>query len=745
MATIYVKKDAAGNNNGQSWADSYTDLQDALATAEEGDEIWVAAGTYKPTDDGDRNIGFELKKNVKIYGGFAGNESSLEERDWENNQTILSGDIGEENKGSDNSFTVVLNFDTNKKTVLDGFTITDAKNDEGNGGGILSFDGDATFENLIIDNNKAAFGGGMYNDPESNPTLTNITFIGNKAIDNTEFDINGNGGGLFNQETNPKLTNITFIDNKSDVVGGGLYNFRSNPSLTNVTFINNSAKFSGGALYNDNSTPEIINNIFYNNSARNGAAILNLEISNPSIINSTFVNNNGDEGGAIFSDSFAPTTVKVVNSILWGNSGAVDGNQITDSAQANTEVKSSIVEGGYEGEGNQDVDPLFVDLENGDFRLQGNSPAINQGDNEEILVETDLDGNTRIINEIVDIGPYEFDQILNGTDDQDLIIGTNNDNQINGFDSKDTLAGGDGDDSLSGGKGKDIIDGEDDNDLIKGGKGDDTLSGGKGQDTIEGGEGENLLEGGDDQDQLTGGEDKDTLLGGSGEDTLTGGDGSDVVDGEDDNDLIKGGKGDDTLSGGKGQDTIEGGEGENLLEGGGGKDELTGGKNKDTIAGGKGDDTLMGGKDKDVLEGKKGEDLLLGEGGKDELIGGQDNDILVGGSGEDTLTGNAGEDQFVFNFPDEGVDKITDFVASEDLIVVSAEGFGGELIPGETLPESQFVLSGEDIKKRHRFIYDLEDGSLFYDADGKEDSFDPIELAKLTDNPVITSTDILII
>ena len=134
--TIFVKANVTGANNGSSWQNAYTTLQPALNAATAGTQIWVAAGTYKPTvkaaeEDAagnptiDRDKAFVLKADVEIYGGFVGTETELDQRNWKTNLTILSGDLDNNGALSDGgAHHVVIFVGDVGDACLDGFTIT---------------------------------------------------------------------------------------------------------------------------------------------------------------------------------------------------------------------------------------------------------------------------------------------------------------------------------------------------------------------------------------------------------------------------------------------------------------------------------------------------------------------------------------------------------------------------------------------------------------------------------------------
>lgn len=129
-AQIFVKLDAAGNNDGTSWADAYTNLQSAIDASTTGGQLWIAGGTYKPQGNTPDSSHFLALKAIQLYGGFAGTESQLEERDPVINETILSGDKnGDDVAGqfssfrSDNAHHVLILHATGQETYASNLVI----------------------------------------------------------------------------------------------------------------------------------------------------------------------------------------------------------------------------------------------------------------------------------------------------------------------------------------------------------------------------------------------------------------------------------------------------------------------------------------------------------------------------------------------------------------------------------------------------------------------------------------------
>ncbi|RMD99419.1 MAG: hypothetical protein D6816_14955, partial [Bacteroidetes bacterium] len=250
---LYVDTDATGNDDGSSWTDAYNDLQDALLQARYCNnitQIWVAEGTYKPTSGTDRNISFEMVKGAAIYGGFAGTETALSQRNWVTHPTILSGNINNVNSAIDNSYQVIFNKsgDIDATAVLDGFTISDGYNYN-----IYNYaNGSSTTASPTISNCKFS---GSYNQGMSNyassssavasPTITNCAFTGNRSY------------GIYNYAQNsgtckPVILNATIAANYSY----GIYNYRSGgtcqPTITNCIIWGNT-----NGIVNSSASPTV--------------------------------------------------------------------------------------------------------------------------------------------------------------------------------------------------------------------------------------------------------------------------------------------------------------------------------------------------------------------------------------------------------------------------------------------------------------------------------------------------------
>ena len=147
------------------------------------------------------------------------------------------------------------------------------------------------------------------------------------------------------------------------------------------------------------------------------------------------------------------------------------------------------------------------------------------------------------------------------------------------------------------------------------------------------------------------------------------------------------------------------------------EDAVKGLANNDTLDGKDGDDVLLGGEGHDILEGGNGSDFLFGEMGDDSLVGGEGDDELDGGTGRDTLTGGQGADSFIFTDLNSEGDIITDFSVEEDLLKFSGDSFSNDLMR-EAINSEQFITDVAATTIEQRFIYNSQNGDLFYDADG---------------------------
>ncbi|MCF7935661.1 MAG: right-handed parallel beta-helix repeat-containing protein [Synergistales bacterium] len=369
----FVTEDGSGD--GSSWENASSDLAGILQKAISGDEVWVAEGTYSPTDvegaptSNDRAIAFEIKEGVSLYGGFPNRGGDMGNRSVSNYETILTGNIGTKEESSDNSYHVVTIDDPDTSSqdhdgtvVLDGFTIRDGYADLDSseyykiGAGIhITYMSTVTIKNCVFKNNHATYLGGGLSAYRSNLTLEQCTFEENNAfhgggvlvshcytadfsgcvfIGNTADE---SGGGLLDNDSNLVLEDCTFHTNRAQSGDGGGVAFHvkdnhpeneAGPVIRRCTFLDNQAAVGGGALCCKDKDATITNNVFDGNKAGAAGAVYNYQCS-PVINYCKFLNNEALQGGGAVVNS--GSAAQISNSLFENNtahtrSGGAIGN-----------------------------------------------------------------------------------------------------------------------------------------------------------------------------------------------------------------------------------------------------------------------------------------------------------------------------------------------------------------------------------------------------------------------------------
>ena len=347
----YVDKDAvAGGNDGLSWSNAFLTVSAALQVAQRGDEIWIAQGVYRsvPADNG-----FIMKTNVTLYGGFAGTERTVAERDIHAHPVVLSGDVlGDDIPGvfttnrSDNAGHTIWGV---RGSVLDGLTISgghahqnaDDWDPANFGGGLYALNARVVARDCVFTDNSASLGGGalFWFTNSTDSQLIRCVFRGNQSISFATLNKEERGGGVVvgREMVNLTMDSCVFENNGSEEQGGAMSIMgrwpKSLPALTSVSmsnclFIGNHAVTNGGG-------------IFFQKNARVTAA------------NCVFKDNLAQIGGGV--DNSLGTNMPVfVNCVMWGNQ-AVTGSAVAGVAQ----ISDSIVEGGFAGTNIITVAPVF--------------------------------------------------------------------------------------------------------------------------------------------------------------------------------------------------------------------------------------------------------------------------------------------------------------------------------------------------------------------------------------------------
>ena len=354
---IYVNHEATGHNSGVNWENAYRDLNDALNRSAGGcgSEVWVAEGVYSPGNS--TSDTYQIPDNVEVYGGFEGTETSRDQRNWMAHQTILSGYIDEDSFGNSVQSETVVTMGNN--TLLDGFMIQ-----AGEYQGILGKNSDFTVRNCdLVDNEQI----GIYSE---NGDLT-VEWC---EVANSGFQ------GLYhvgNSGTRAIIKNCRIYNNLKD----GIYTSNSNLHIINSLIYQN-------GLAGDSDNP------YY------GVDLLN---SHPDLLlcNNTIVSNMN--GGVHAVGGNLP---QILNCIIWNNADKQLAGFNADSAAFN-----SCIQDCNDINFNISVDPGFaygkLSLGNTNYHLAYDSPCIDAGDGVTDVNDFDIDGQTRVYGDFVDIGADE--------------------------------------------------------------------------------------------------------------------------------------------------------------------------------------------------------------------------------------------------------------------------------------------------------------------------------------------------
>ena len=379
--------------------DDYPLIQYAINAAYPGDTVEVASGIY--SGGGNMNLDFWGKDIVLTAGPGT---SPVIDCEWIERAVHLRK--GETSEAVIKGFTIVNGY-TNYQVEL-------------GGGGILLHGSSATIEDCRFMQCMAYDGGAISAVGSGSAIVTNCQFDRNEAT--------RNGGALaFSSVDSATVSDCTFSENSAEYggaltllgssgctisscdisynvasTGGGAYLSDSNPIFTSCLIRDNTASRAGdceggGIACYDNALPTFKNCIVTGNLASSGAGTARgggfyCNASSPVIDHCTVADNSalgffGDEfGGGMYTFSCSPT---IQRSIFYGDFP----EEIFDTGFLTPEVTWSDIEGGWDGEGNIDMDPLFYDPENNDYHLRVGSPCIDSADDSGF--RTDFEGDTR--------------------------------------------------------------------------------------------------------------------------------------------------------------------------------------------------------------------------------------------------------------------------------------------------------------------------------------------------------------
>jgi predicted outer membrane repeat protein len=439
-ATLYV--DGTGGSNGgntcSNAANPCATIQHAIDAAQPGDTIQIANAVYTEILTVDKALALSGESREGTIIQAAAARGAAADRVISVNDDIAfelsDATVRHGNTGLNGGGVECIGGDL----LLERVTFSDNDAD-GRGAGLASGDNVVVMTDVVfVDNGNSATsdGGGAFlgeNFVVTDVTLNNVRFENNVAAA---------GAGLKLSNAQAALSNVLFAGNTSSGEGGGVFYEGSNSvvsslAIMNAAFIGNSAGDGGGGMYtqSDDTPYDLVNVLFSGNLANLGGGIYNqagLAAGDRVLTNVTISGNRAQlRGGGIDR----PFDMRLRNTVIWNNadaSGAGTPESTMDDffSDSVVEVSNSLLQGYPAGEfpGSSNLDgtdagnnPLFRQAVNpngapslaGNLRLQLDSPVRDAGNNAFVSgIATDLDGEARVVNGIVDLGAFEGTDVL---------------------------------------------------------------------------------------------------------------------------------------------------------------------------------------------------------------------------------------------------------------------------------------------------------------------------------------------
>jgi len=287
---VNVNSPAGSGGDGSTWNLAFNNLQSGLTAAgtSTNTQIWIAKGTYKPTvpygggyTGSEPNlVTFKLANNNALYGGFAGTETSVTQRNLALNPTILSGDIAgndvplNSTNKADNAWHVVtadgVSASINSLIITGGYAAGPDNGTVVPGVGTISVITSISYSHCL--------GAGLIAIHNANVVATDITFTDNSAnparatVNASGFPFSAlaaGGGGIGVVSSTVTVSGSRFTNNVLTLLGtdGGAVNAVLDGSLimSGCTVSGNKGNRNGGAIHGRDANIQCSSSVFTSN------------------------------------------------------------------------------------------------------------------------------------------------------------------------------------------------------------------------------------------------------------------------------------------------------------------------------------------------------------------------------------------------------------------------------------------------------------------------------------------------